>query len=166
MGGTNIMKRLGQIKHDINVSDEYEFLAKRDEEVSQLLYKNGEYQHAIYFAIQAMEKYIRSKIFSLVNPNLEYFRNRNRSHSVEEAIEFLLEIITTDKVLRNTIREQLFVSILGNINYHHLHNNLRYPFYSHKFDSYSVITYMKEDYIFVENGLQKLKIYLVDLNRV
>jgi len=113
-----------------------------------------------------MEKYIRSKIFNLVNPNLEYFRNRNRTRSVGNAIEFLLEIHIQDKVLRNSIREQIFVSILGDINYQHLHNNLRYPFYSQKFDSYSIVTYTKKDYEFVENGLQKLKTYLNDLNRI
>lgn len=160
------MKKLGNIKHRINVSYEYEVLAKKDEEVSHLLDKRGEYQHAIYFAVQAMEKYIRSKIFNLVNPNLEYFRNRNRTHSVEDAIEFLLEIQIQDKVLRNSIREQIFVSILGDINYQHLHNNLRYPFYSQKFESYSIVTYTKKDYEFVENGLQKLKTYLNDLNRI
>ena len=89
------MKKLGKVKHRIDVSNEYEVLAKKDEEVSKLLFKNGEYKHAIYFCIQAMEKYIRSKIFSIVNPNLEYFRKRNQNHSVEDAIEFLLEIVST-----------------------------------------------------------------------
>lgn len=160
------MNKLGQVRHKIDVSYEYEVLAKKDEEVSNLLFRNGEYKHAIYFCVQAMEKYIRSRIFSLVNPNLEYFRKRNKNHSVEDAIEFLLEIISTDENLRSTIRQQLFVSILGEINYHQLHNNLRYPFYSQKFDSYSVTTYTVEDYKFVENGLQKLKVYLNDLDRI
>lgn len=160
------MKRLGNTVQKNDVSYEYKVLAKKDEEVSNFLFKKGEYRHAIYFCIQAMEKYIRSKIFSLVNPNLEYFRNRNRNHSVEDAIEFLLEIISTDVNFRNNIRQQLFVSILGEINYQQLHNNLRYPFYSKRFDSYSVNTYTIEDYKFVENGLQKLKIYLNDLDRI
>ena len=160
------MKKLGMMKHKIEVSNEYEVLAKKDEEVSNLLYKNGEYKHAMYFCIQAMEKYIRSKIFTLVNPNLPYFRERNRNHSLEDAIEFLLEIISTDENLRNSIRQQLFVTILGDVNYQRLHNNLRYPSYSKKFDSYSVSSYTAEDYKFVENGLRKLKLYLNELNRI
>ena len=154
------------LKHKIEVSNEYEVLAKKDEEVSNLLYRNGEYKHAMYFCIQAMEKYVRAKIFTLVNPNLKYFRERNRSHSLEDAIEFLLEIISTDENLRNSIRQRLFVTELGDINYQQLHNNLRYPFYSQKFDSYSVAIYTADDYRFMENGLQKLKLYLKDLNRI
>ncbi|MFD2869080.1 HEPN domain-containing protein [Kurthia populi] len=160
------MKKLGKVKHRIDVSNEYEVLAKKDEEVSKLLFKNGEYKHAIYFCIQAMEKYIRSKIFSIVNPNLEYFRKRNQNHSVEDAIEFLLEIVSTEENLRKTIRQQLVECILGEINYQQLHNNLRYPFYSQKFNTYSVITYVAEDYKYVEIELQKLKIYLNELNRL
>lgn len=160
------MNRLGTIKRNIEVSNEYEMLAKKDEEVAKILESSGNYRHAIYFYIQSMEKYIRSKIFSIVNPNLQYFREKNNHHSLEKAIDFLLEILTTDENVRETLRQQLITTVIGDINYRQLHNSLRYPFYSVRHDSYSVLYYSKEDCQFIQAGLNKLKKYLKDIDRI
>ncbi len=63
-------------------------------------------------------------------------------------------------------RNEEIVSKLGDIDYRKLHNNLRYPFYSSKFDIYSIVSYTADDYRFVENVLFKLKAYSRDLNRI
>jgi len=157
---------IGNARHNVNVSNEYEFLAKKDEEVAMFLKKNSEYRHSIYFFIQAMEKYIRAKIFTLVNPNLEYFRKKNQSHSLENAIEFLTEIVSADKNVQNQIKNQLNEFVLENINFSQLHNNLRYPFYSLKYDSYSAIDFEIKDCEVIEKKLNDLKIYLKHLNRL
>jgi hypothetical protein len=60
----------------------------------------------MYFLVQAMEKYIRAKIFTLVNASLEWIRERNRSHSLADSIDFLLEVITRDAMVRNHVRQR------------------------------------------------------------
>lgn len=160
------MKKLGKIQHNIDASFEYEMLANGDEKAANSLRENGLYRQAIYFYIQAMEKQVRSKIFTLVSANIPYFREMNRHHSLEKAIEFLLHIISTDEGLKEQIRYQIHERTLGGIEFQKLHNNLRYPFYSHKYDSYSVVEYTKEDCEFIHNGLVSLKNYLSQLNRI
>lgn len=51
-----------------------------------------------------MEKYIRAKIFKLVNLNLEYFSDKNKSHSIQSAVELLVKIISPDKVIQQQIK--------------------------------------------------------------
>jgi HEPN domain-containing protein len=121
--------RIGRFRRDINVSEEYLNRAKEDETVALRLTELGNYRHALYFVLQAMEKYLRSKIFSLVNPNNEYFRQRNRNHSIEEAMDFLVEVISTDAHVQLQIRGQLTKYALANVKYNLLHNDLRYPTY-------------------------------------
>ena len=154
------------IRHNVDVSDEFAQLAKKDEEVARFLKRNGEYRHAIYFFIQAMEKHIRSKIFTLVNPNNEYFRKRNLNHSVEGAVEFLIEIISPDENIRQQVKQLLNKHVLEDINFQLLHNNLRYPFYSDKYNSYSSVDFSYNDCDTIEKKLEGLKRYLQDINRL
>lgn len=112
-----------------------------------------------------MEKYIRSKVFTIVNPNIEYFRDKNKHHSLEKAIEFLLDVCTTDKTIKQQVREQL-IRTLGNIDYQRLHNSLRYPFYSSRENSYSSIIYSMDDCQYLQNCLNSLKLYLKDLDKL
>lgn len=160
------MKYLGDLKKGIEVRDTYIALAKEDEKAAEELKFKGMYRHAMYFYIQAMEKHIRAKIFSLVNPKNEYFRDRNRDHSLDKAIEFLLEIITTNDVLRKQISEQIEKYVLKDIKYQQLHNNLRYPYYNRKADDYCCISYSADDCWRIEENLDSLKNYLVQLERV
>lgn len=157
---------IGSARYNIDVSIEYENLAKKDEEVALHLKKNKQYRHSIYFFIQAMEKYIRSKIFTLVNPNLDYFRKRNQNHSIYDAIEFLVEIISSDKNIQYQIKDQINRYVLEDINFQKLHNNLRYPFYSSRYDSYTCIDFNKDDCEVIENKLKALKNYLNQLQRL
>jgi len=105
-----------------------------------------------------MEKYIRSKIFTLVNPNLEYFRKKNQDHSIDNAVEFLVEIISSDKNIQEQIMNQLNEYIFQDIKFQQLHNNLRYPFYSSRYNSYSCIDFYQKDCEAIEKNLMILKL--------
>lgn len=113
-----------------------------------------------------MEKYIRSTIFSKLNSEYEYNRQINRSHSLLDAIDLLVQLITTDTITQESIKEQLKIKVLGNINYQQLHNSLRYPYYSNLKKSYQKKAYVKKDYESLSNSLNNLKLYLLDLNRM
>ena len=160
-----MIKNLGKIQHGINVAEEYENLANEDEMAARSLKNLDQFRHSIYFFVQAMEKHIRSKIFSLVNPNNEYFRKKNKNHSINDAITFLIEIISNDERVKVHIKNQID-KIFAGINFQFLHNNLRYPFYSEKHDNYSVIHFSLEDCLFIEDANEVLKRYLMDLRRL
>lgn len=98
---------IGKRNNIYNVAETYENLAIEDEEVAKKLKQNSEFRHSIYFYIQAMEKYIRSKIFTLVNPELEYYREKNKHHSIGNAIDFLIEIIRSDTQSQEQLKQQL-----------------------------------------------------------
>lgn len=159
-------RHIGSLRHNIILSNEFLKLAKDDELAATTLANSGMYRNACYFIIQAMEKTIRSKIFTLVNPNLEYFRNKNRHHSLESAIDFMLEIISTDPLIKEQITNQLFNHVVGRTNYTHLHNNLRYPFYSERYNSYSVLEITEFDYKELSTRLHTLRSFLNDLHKI
>jgi HEPN domain-containing protein len=156
---------IGNFNHKINVSTEFYQLSIEDESSANLLAKENKFRQACYFIIQAMEKAIRSKIFILVNPNIEYFRNRNRTHSIDSAIEFLIEIISNDKIIQNQVSKQLNFYVLGNTKYEYLHNNLRYPSYFKKYDSYSILNVGLKDFKELNKRLQLLRKFLNDLDK-
>lgn len=158
--------QIGKLRHRVNVSSEFSQLAKNDELAAICLAASGHFKQACYFLIQAIEKSIRSKIFSLVNPNIEYFREKNKTHSVESAIEFLIEIVSTDEITKEQISNQINFHVLGKTNYSQIHNNLRYPFYSKKYDTHSVLDVTRNDFNELKRRLDLLKKFLEDLNRV
>jgi hypothetical protein len=157
------MKKIGKIRTNIDVSEEYYALAEKDEIAGRFLKNQSLYRNAVYFFIQAMEKYVRSKIFKLVNPNNEYFRNKNKNHSLNTAIEFLIEIVSTDDIVNEQIKKQIEIFVLEEFNFSFLHYNLRYPFYSGRHDNYSVIDFDENDCLFIENKLEILKKFLEKL---
>lgn len=156
---------IGKFRHKITVSSEFFELSKSDEVAARILANQGQFRQACYLLIQAMEKAIRAKIFSLVNANLEYFRDRNRTHSLESAIEFLIEIVSTDALVRAQISLQLKTHVLGNTKYGQLHNDLRYPSHFKKHDSYSIIEVEKPDFDILNTRLTLLRKFLDDLHK-
>ena len=156
---------IGKFRHNINVASEFHQLSKNDESAAEIMASARHYKQACYLIIQAIEKSIRAKIFSLVNPNIEYFRNRNRTHSVEDAIEFLIEISSTDNLVREQISNQINIHVLGKTNYLQLHNNLRYPSYFKKYDSYSTLDVGSNDYEELKRRLCLMRKFLDDLSK-
>lgn len=156
---------IGKFRHKIDVASEFRRIEKSDAFAAEMLALEGSYRQACYFIIQAMEKAIRAKIFTLVNPNIEYFRERNRTHSIESAVEFLIEIVSTDEVVRRQVSNQLNTYVLGNTRYNKLHNDLRYPAYFNKYDSYSMLDISMDDFSRLRKRYESLKGFLDELNR-
>lgn len=160
-------KFIGTLRHNLpDIALEYSNLAVEDEQVGQLLMVNGKYRHAIYFFVQAMEKYVRHKIFTLVNPSAEYFRSRTYTHNVDELLDFLVEIVSNKPAVRQQVKEQLESFVLNGIRFGKLHNDLRYPIYSEKFNSYSSLQVTADDAKNAQEKLQKLKRFLQDMDRL
>lgn len=113
-----------------------------------------------------MEKYIRAKIFSLVRADVKYFRDENRNHSLDSAIDFLIKVISSDPIIQQQVSKQLAEYVLVDTKYNHLHNNLRYPAYFSKSDSYSMLDVSREDYQMLFNRLSSLKHFLNDINKL
>ncbi len=158
--------QIGKFKHRVEVSTEFNRLAKEDEDAAFALIEIGKYRQATYFLVQSMEKYVRGTIFTLVNPKLEYFRERNRSHSLEDAVEFLVEIVSKNNVtIEQQVKNQLYQHVLGDTQYNQLHNNVRYPVYFKKYDSYSILEITKEDSDLLFKRLLLLKKFLNELHR-
>jgi HEPN domain-containing protein len=158
---------IGRLEHRLSdVAAEYLALAQEDEKVGQLLIGQGQYRHAIYFLVQAMEKYVRCTIFGLVNPNTEYFRNRTRTHDLDELLDFLVEIACANTTVQGQVREQLRDFVLGGIRFGKLHNDLRYPSFSERYQSYSLLSVSRPDADITLERLQTLKRFLKDIHQL
>lgn len=158
---------IGRLEHGLtDIAAEYEALAHEDEKVGRLLLGQGQYRHAIYFLVQAMEKFVRCRIFSLVNPNTEYFRNRTRTHDLDELLDFLIEIVSSDAGVQAQVKGQLNNHVLGGIRFGKLHNDLRYPFFSERHQSYSLLQVSRSDAELTLDRLQTLKRFLSDIHQL
>jgi len=157
--------RIGKLIHKITVANQFKMIAKEEELSAEILADNSQYRQACYLLVQSMEKYIRAKIFTLVNPNLEYFRKRNLSHSLDSAVDFLIEIISNDKVVQEQISTQIRNYVLNGDSYRFLHNNLRYPAYFERFNSYSILEVKEKDYNILKKSLESLKVFINDLDK-
>lgn len=158
--------QIGKFKHRVDVSVEFNRLAIEDEEAASALIEIGKHRQASYFIVQAMEKYVRGTIYTLVNPNLEYFRERNRSHSLEDAVEFLVEIVSkNNSTIEQQVKNQIYQHVLGDTHYNQLHNNVRYPVYFKKHNSYSILEVSVEDSAVLKKRLVLLKKFLTELHR-
>lgn len=102
----------------------------------------------------------------MVNPNLEYFINKNKHHSLDNSVDFLIEVISSDENVRNQVKYQFNKYVFKDLNSRNLHNNLRYPFYNEKRGIYVIVNYDKKDCEYIEEMLDNLKKYLNDLNRI
>ncbi len=156
---------IGKISHNVEAAVEYGRLAREDESAGISLKERGAHRHSIYFLIQAMEKYVRAKTFSIVDARNPYFRERERTHSVEAALDFLIEVINGNQIVRDQIKKQLRDHVLGDIRFNLLHNNLRYPFYSERFNSYSSLEFSERDSDLILQKLNSLKIFLEGIDR-
>ena len=158
--------KLGNINEIKNVQEEYLKLAKEDENAAFILKESNQYKHSIYFFIQAMEKYIRAKIFSKISPENEYFRDLNKHHSIETSGAFLLDIYCVDHNVKNQIKIMFEAAVFGDIQFNRLHNNLRYPFYNQNRKTFLSCHYEKEDCEVIELKLHNLKQFLNDLDKL
>jgi hypothetical protein len=162
-----VAKKIGKTKR-ISCKEaimKYYILAEEDENVGQLLVRNGKYRHGIYFLIQSMEKYLRANIYMIIDPCDKRVVNQNRNHSVDEAVELLLNILSGDDLVTQQIKDQL-EKVLGNIKYHHLHNNLRYPSFNPREKLYFTLDVNEIDAQNIIKTLELLKDFLKDFHKI
>ena len=76
-------RELGKFRHNIDVAAEFFRMAREDEQTGNILLNAGRYRQSMYFILQAMEKYVRSKIFSIVDARNQYFRQKQRDHVLQ-----------------------------------------------------------------------------------
>lgn len=161
------MKKFGSTKitDSFNISQEYKELSLQDKASAQYLAQGGFYRQACYFLVQAIEKTIRAKIFTLVNPQHKYYRDINKNHSILDAVNLLIEIISRgDNYLKASHHENIKKHVLFELNYQQIHNNLRYPWYSERFNNYNTLDVKLIDYNNLLKILNSLENYLKDLH--
>ena len=143
-----------------DLSKKYKQLYKKDLESANVLIENGLYNQAAYFLIQTIEKMLRSKIFSKVNGDIEYYREKNRSHNISDGIEFLVDVTGFDDLAKEDLKNQLNNTVLETEIISRLNNNLRYPIYSKKYESYSLLILTVKDTDRLLLMVNKLESYL------
>jgi hypothetical protein len=154
--------RLGFIQKTADVVAEYQQLAKEDERAGVCLLEAGLYRHSMYFFLQAMEKLLRAKVFTRVNPHLSFFRESQRNHLIDKTVEFLLQVYGTDEQTLAHLKGELDQHLLPGLQ--SLNNNLRYPFYLENWDSYVVQSVRQRDAEALYNRLCWLKGFLQDID--
>jgi len=157
---------VGTLRHDVDPVSEYQRLAEEDEQAGLRLQLAGLFRHAIYFFLQAMEKQVRAKIFSIVLAGNPYFRENNRSHSVDLALEFLVEVVSIDPTVRERIRAILDTYVVGGIRFSQLYNNVRYPFFSERYGTFSALDVEATDAELIRQRLTYLKTMLQEIERI
>ena len=149
-----------------DIASEYEELAKQDESAARSLHDHGMCRQAAYFAVQAMEKYSRAKIFRLVNATHECYRRRTETHNLDELLTFLVEIICADKLTRSHVTSLLNERVMSGLRFGQLHNDLRYPRYSERDGSYRILEVGSSDAGRALELLDLLKQFLGELDRL
>ncbi len=155
---------IGKIERNINISNTYLKLSQEDESAASELAKLGKYRVACYLILQSMEKLIRSKIFSLINADNDFFRDENRNHSIESAFDMLINILSTDNIQKEQIRAQFASNVLLKTNSNHLHNNLRYPYFQKRKSHYVLLNVDASDYEILVSRLNVLKSFIKDIH--
>ena len=156
--------QLGHFRESLDVSSEYARLAREDEAAANTLADVGRYRQAVYFIIQAMEKHLRAKIFSVVDPTNEDVRQANRNHSIEEAVLFLIGTVSPDPRLQALIREQFDNYLFQGLRFNLLHNDLRYPTYFERTATYSCLELSGADLLVMFGRLDWLKEFMNELS--
>lgn len=157
---------VGKPIRNVDASSEYYELASTDERVGLMLMEKGEHRHSILLLIQAMEKYTRAKIFSIIDAKNQHFREDERDHDFVKALKKLVLILSKkDAFLGEQVQKQIDNYVVGDIKFNHLHNNLRYPYYSERFNTYSAMQYNRADNEVIAQRLVALKQFLEGIDR-
>ncbi|MFB6349401.1 hypothetical protein ACFBZI_08210 [Moraxella sp. ZJ142] len=155
--------QIGKFIHNVNLAEEYQNLSEVDELSADILASHKRFEQACYFLLQAMEKSLRAKIFTKINPNHGYFREINRSHSIEDAIRLFTDIVSGgEEIKKMQINKQLDDYVIKGSNYNFLHNNLRYPNFSNKYKNFSKLAVKKNDFDELKRRLNWLRVFLKD----
>ncbi len=78
----------------------------------------------------------------------------------------LINIFSSDENVKHQIMQQLHDYVLGDVKYEYLHNDLRYPKYSGRHNSYSSLQVSRQHCDLLVEKLRLLKIFLDGLDRL
>ncbi len=157
-------KYLGEpyyVNNGIDMSGEFEEIAKQDEKAAVFLCKQELYNQSVYYYIQSMEKYIKSFICKKIDITNDYYADRLRQlgHSLDASIDFFIEIVSgNDNNLKIQVSSQLKKGVLKDIHFTSVYNAVRYPYY--KNGSYRIIKMSKSDCAQVQDIYDMLKTYI------
>ena len=166
--------RFGKPIHKIqDPAATYFALAEDDEQAACQLKDAGHFRQSMYFAIQAMEKYLRYAIFSEISGNDAgesgvTYRERTWTHELDTLIGILLEVYTErigDDRVSEQIREQFDRLVLEGTRFGQLHNDVRYPRYSTRHSDYTLVEYDGTDVASLLRKLERLKRFVTDFRR-
>lgn len=155
---------IGHFRELSDVSTEYALWARADEAAANALAEAGLYRHAVYFVVQAIEKHLRAKIFSVASPLNEAVRQANRNHSVEEAAAFLVATFDYDGRLCRLIQEQFDKCLLRGVRFNLLHNDLRYPAYLDRVGGFASLDVSERDLLQMFERLDWLKEFMKEVD--
>ena len=157
--------KLRYVNNSIDMSTEFETIARQDEKTADLLCKQGLYNQSMYYYIQSMEKFIKSYICKKIDITNDYYANRLRQlgHSLDAAIDFFIEIVSgNDNNLRIQVSDQLKNGVLKGLRFSTIHNSCRYP--SYKNGSYRITEMTRNDCIQLKGMYDMLKTYINSIN--
>ena len=161
--------KIGKFRHGVtpvSLASEYAALAREDESAARLLHDHGRHRHAAYFAIQAIEKFVRAEVFALVSARHACHREWATTHNLDDLLAFLVEIVCHDDLKRRHVTSLLNDRVMGGVRFGRLHNDLRYPRHSERYGTHSVLEVEEVDARRTFEILGQLKHSLENLERL
>lgn len=162
-------KRLGRRQYYTesgDVGDVFLALSREDEACAGALCEMGRYNQAVYFLIQAVEKYIKHRICRRINVTNPYYAEllRKTGHSLEQSLTLLIQVEANgDETMEEHMSRQIQEQVLQNVRFSSIYNAVRYPFYHHARKTYAMMQMSRKDYDDVQAMFALLRKYLQEL---
>jgi hypothetical protein len=159
---------IGKRRREVDsLEKEYRLLAEEDEVVGRFLLSSGHYKHAVYWFVQAMEKFICSKVYQIGQDDDKELREGTKDHRMDKLLELFVERCTPrDDTVREHVLQQLSEHVLGGIMFGGLHNSLRYPEFDRAGKSFTIREVNADDANFAYDKLQTLKEFLQQMHKL
>ncbi len=159
---------IGKLRRKVgHLAAEYQRLAEEDEAVGGLLLSQNRHRHAAYLFVQAMEKVLCSCIFQLRNDHST--RERVRHHRLDDLVEALIKCLESREVpedLRDSLKSQLKSTVLQELKFGDLHNNLRYPRFQANRSSFEILELGLQDADYLLCRLEALKKFAKEITKL
>ena len=157
------------IDDSFSAAEKYLEIANADETAAVALCEKRLFNRSGYFFIQAMEKHIKyyiAKKINVTNPHFADELRKTMGHSLDESLNLLFKICTgNNESLFNQLNAQLKNQVFRDTNFSLLHNKVRYPIFSPKFQNYTFLELNARDCETLRDMLTLLKKYLEDISR-
>lgn len=164
--GSGRRRYMGKLRRRVkSPSVESRLFAEDDEKASRWQLEGGFYRHAVYWAIQAMEKYIHARVFAIYDDTATV--ERVKDHRLDLLIDFYIETCTPpdEHIVREHVRSQLHCLVLDNVLFAELQNDLRYLHFFRSRNEFAVVEISRCDAEEVLAKLELLKAFLTDMHQ-